>query len=132
MDDERTVKLPVSPSVFGPGVWLMIHVLAIDSVNELAIDFFIEWMEKIIYRLSCKICVKHAHDYLMANPPEEYRNIINDDNVPCGMFLWSWEFHNSVNKRLGKEIVSYSDAYKLYIPKYDRDNVDEIKLSDRR
>ena len=123
----KKVSLPTYPEIFGPGVWLMIHVLAIDSINDLAIDFFIEWIHKIIYRLSCKFCVKHAHDYLMLHPIEKYRGITNRYGTPDGMFRWSWEFHNNVNTRLGKDVINYDIAYNLYMPKYDQDNVDEIE-----
>ena len=74
--------------------------------------------------------MKHAHDYLMEHPMEPYRDIKDDSGIPCGMFMWSWEFHNAVNERLGKKVIDYNDAYELYLPKYNKDNVDGIVVSD--
>ena len=122
----HNVEFPSSPPVFGPGVWLSMHVLAIDSVNDIAIDFFMEWVRKMVYRLPCSNCVKHATSYVSYHPMEPYRKYVDLNGVRNGMFFWSWLFHNDVNKRLGKPIISYEDAYKLYLPKYNQDNVDEI------
>lgn len=119
-------EFPKSPSVFGPGVWLSIHILAIDSVNDLAIDFFMAWIDKMVYRLTCPTCVKHATEYLSKNPMEPYINYVNNKGVRSGMFVWSWKFHNSVNDRLDKEVISFENAYNMYLPKYTSDNVDSI------
>ncbi len=120
------VEFPKSPPVFGPGVWLSIHILAIDSVNDMAIDFFIAWINKMLYRLTCPACVKHSTDYLSKNPIEPYINYVNSYGVRNGMFTWSWKFHNDVNIRLDKEVISFEDAYNMYLPKYTPDNVKDI------
>jgi hypothetical protein len=31
-----------------------------------------------------------------------------------GMYRWSWEFHNSVNERLGKQVMTWDMALTLY------------------
>lgn len=120
------VEFPSSPPVFGPGVWLSIHILAIDSVNDIAIGFFIAWINKMVYRLPCSTCIKHATDYLSKNPPEPYIDTVNSNGVKNGMFMWSWKFHNYVNGRLGKEVISFENAYNMYLPKYTPDNVKDI------
>ena len=120
------VEFPKSSAEFGRGVWLSTHVLAIDSVNDMAIAFFIAWINKMVYRLPCPICVKHATDYLSKNPIEPYINYVNSYGVRNGMFTWSWEFHNDVNIRLDKEVISFENAYNMYLPKYTPDNVEDI------
>lgn len=123
-------EFPKSPPVFGPGVWLSMHVLAIDSIDDMSIDFFMGWVNKMLYRLPCPTCVKHATTYLSENPMEPYRDNINEYGVRNGMFIWSWLFHNNVNKRLNKPIIDYNDAYNMYLPKYTPDNVGDIPEDD--
>ena len=120
------VEFPKSPTVFGPGVWLSIHILAIDSVNDMAIDFFMAWIDKMVYRLTCPTCVKHSIEYLSKNPIEPYINSVNSRGIKNGMFIWSWKFHNNVNERLDKEVISFENAYNMYLPKYTPDNVYDI------
>ena len=115
-------EFPKSPSGFGRGVWLSMHVLAIDSINDMSINFFMGWVNKMLYRLPCSKCVKHATDYLSTHPMEPYREYINEDGVRNGMFIWSWTFHNDVNKRLGKTLVTFEDAYNMYLPTYNDPN----------
>jgi len=115
-----------SPPYFGPGVWLSGHILAIDSIDDMSIDFFMGWINKMLYRLPCPICVKHATDYLSRHPMESYRDSVDVNGVRNGMFIWTWLFHNDVNNRLGKPTVDYEDAYNMYLPKYTPDNIGDI------
>lgn len=94
----------VSPSVFGPGTWITMHVFALMSDEEQDRKCFVKFLEKVIENLPCKKCRKHASEY--------YRN--NPISSSSSLFEWSWKFHNNVNQRLGKPIVVYEDAKKMY------------------
>jgi len=53
------------------------------------------------------------------DPPESYRNnfyIIEEGKEPMrlGMFIWSWQYHNKVNVRLGKKGISWQEAYQKF------------------
>ena len=36
------------------------------------------------------------------------------DNQPLGLFVWAWKFHNTVNARLKKPIMSWDTVITLY------------------
>jgi len=98
----------VSPLVFGPGTWIIMHIFALvcDSSDngETDRECFLKFVKKILERLPCKTCRKHSSEYYNQNPPENEQEL----------FKWTWKFHNSVNKRLGKDVIEYEDAKNLY------------------
>lgn len=56
----------------------------------------------------CLECRGHAMDYLADNPfPVLSKN--GDE-----LFIWTVDFHNTVNDRLGKEYIDVEDAKKLW------------------
>lgn len=106
----HTHKFPSNPETFGPGLWLNIHILALDATTPEKIDNFIEYINLIASKTPCGKCKKHFLKYIQTNPPENYRN--NHDNL--GMFQWSWEFHNKVNSFLKKPIIEWESALNIY------------------
>lgn len=93
----------VDPKVFGPGTWCVIHVLAIISEEDGDKQNYIKVIYRILHSLPCAVCRRHAVTYLDKNPIEENKE-----------FEWSVNFHNSVNKRLKKPVVSLADARAMY------------------
>jgi len=89
----------------GPGKWDIMHLktFAISSYQD-KLDF-IELFYFIIDTLKCGNCVNHANMYVTAHPIEAYI-----DNLAEYMV----DFHNAVNKRLGKSEVSYENAKEMY------------------
>lgn len=116
---------PKKSSYFGPGVWLIIHIMSIDAVTDEKITCFIDWLTVMLNRLPCSKCVKHATYYLSKHDPNIYRKTTNSDNKLVGMFTWTWIFHNSVNQRLGKDIYDFAESYEMYLPK---DNNTFVKI----
>ena len=98
------------PEIFGPGMWYSIHISAIKMGEEQ----FLNWVRIIISNIPCLKCKNHATEYLGQNSPELYLNTYNQSGDLIGMFKWTWQFHNDVNKRLGKKILDYTTAYKMY------------------
>jgi hypothetical protein len=98
----------ISPQLFGPGTWATIHFLAI-SCDEGKIDTqcVLKVIERVLKHLPCRQCRKHSSDYYAQNPPA----MMAEKN---GLFRWSWEFHNTVNRRLGKRVIPYEEARKMY------------------
>ena len=95
----------VSPLTFGPGTWLVMHVFAMicDDEKENR-KYFVFFIKKIIEKLPCQTCRKHAIEYITNNRLGE-----NDE-----LFRWTWQFHNSVNQRLSKPVISYEESRLLY------------------
>jgi len=108
-----TKKL-ADPKSFGPGAWLVIHILAYHAkTNESKRDFEAA-MHNICSGLKCNNCKVHCGDYLKNHPIKNYWDVKNKNGVDIGMFKWSWNFHNAVNQRLGKETMDFDTAYHLY------------------
>ena len=92
-------------------LWRSLHTIAInypvnptdDQIKEA--DLFVTTLYKFV---KCSRCARHTADY-----------IDNNYNIEIcksqeSFFKFFWEFHNSVNNRLNKKIISYEDALKLY------------------
>ena len=107
-------KLPTDPKVIGPGTWFTLHTMAMACGDPDACIFYIQFVKAIIDSFPCNKCRLHALSFIQKNPPEEYIHIYNDINEPIGMFKWSWLFHNHANKGIGKPLLSYDEAWKLY------------------
>ena len=106
---------PSDPDVFGPGTWFTIHTLAYNATTPLKMDSFIENIKLLAEKLPCKDCREHTLKYIKKNPLGDYKDIVDKFNRNIGMFKWTWLFHNDVNSRLGKNIVSWDVAYGMYI-----------------
>lgn len=100
--------------VEGPGTWRVIHTQAIRAKTSEKKKAFNELMNDISHDFGCIKCRSHAQTYISQNPISDYYNVINDKGEDIGMFKWSWVFHNTVNKRLGKSIIDFDTAYSLY------------------
>ena len=95
-------------AIYGPGVWLCLHLLAYRADDDKSKTDFIEFLNVIRQSYPCAKCRKHMNDYIQANP------VHNHWMEDKGFFKWSWLFHNAVNQRLGKPLVSYDEAEAKY------------------
>ena len=114
MDD---FKDPTNPKYIGPGTWNTIHRLGVWATTPERQLIFIQVMTEICHGFPCTICRGHCGAYIDTHPMEEYLNIlveIDGQRQPLGMFVWSWKFHNAVNARLRKPIMSWDTAYNMY------------------
>ena len=85
------------------------HTLAykLKADGEFLIPIIKTFIIKICNELPCPDCLQHAKEYLYKNPIENIttrEELVNHLN----------NFHNEVNMRLGKPIVSIDDSNKLY------------------
>lgn len=105
------------PKYIGPGTWNIIHKQAFLARTHKQQLNFIILMKAICYEFPCNACKTHCTKYIELNPMEDYLDTkveINGENLPLGMFIWSWKFHNAVNSRINKPIMSWDTAYNLY------------------
>lgn len=107
-------SFPSNPIVFGPGIWFTFHIMGLLSTDDITINCYINFITDIIDKLPCLDCRKHAQKYLKNEPPQTYRFYEDEKGHKNGMFYWSWKFHNSVNIRLGKDLLQYDDALSMY------------------
>jgi hypothetical protein len=110
------------PGYIGPGLWYVIHDTGITANSTEEMLDFCKFMRKLCERHRCPNCQKHCSEYIKINPPENCLNFsfkINGVRYKLGMFYWGWEFHNSVNKRLGKKELTLEEAFILFNERKD-------------
>lgn len=84
----------------GPGVWWTIHKLAKKKEK-----YFQEFMIDLSNNFFCLECQEHFKEYLVKHPIP---------NHSSEWFKWSVNFHNKVNVRLGKPVLTLERATELY------------------
>jgi hypothetical protein len=114
MNHSDLTSFPADPKYVGPGVWFMIHSVAYRALNEKEKEGFRRIMVLLSETFPCSVCRNHIQEYIKQHPIEQYWNIIDVSGRPIGMFKWSVDFHNTVNKRLEKPIIPLNDAMILY------------------
>ena len=106
-------KSNTDPKYVGPGIWYEIHKQAYNAKTPQQQNQFVIFMKDTCYGFPCKICRGHCTEYIKNNPIEYYVGSTVDDEL-LGLFIWTWKFHNSVNARLKKPIMSWNTAVTLY------------------
>lgn len=99
-----------------PASWKIIHAFAAESITPQERMNFIHYIDHVQTNLSCPVCRGHMQEYVRNHPIKTYFNYtepIHKRNI--GMLFWSWQFHNSVNKRLGKPMHKWSDTLREYV-----------------
>ncbi len=97
------------PSYVGPGIWYTMHTLAAGARTEDDKKHVINQIKYLQSKFPCEECKLHFGNYISSHPLE---NAIsgNEDSL----FLWTFNFHNVVNFRLGKAQVSYDEAKNIF------------------
>jgi hypothetical protein len=121
-DDDGNLKIKLqkkyykstsSPEVFGPPMWFTLHngsskyPLKPSPVTKQRMMYFIMGIPVMI---PCQNCREHATAYIEKNIDSLDEICDNKTNL----FNFFVDFHNFVNKRLGKKIWTYEEAYELY------------------
>src|SRR5262249_35003055 len=105
------------PKYVGPGTWNVIHRLAFQAQDHDNQMIFIKEMTAICSGFPCPVCRGHCKEYIATHPMEDYLQAtmnINGKEILIGMFVWAWRFHNAVNTRLKKPLMSWETAYNMY------------------
>lgn len=103
------------PHVFGPPIWFTIHISAAHYPLDPSIickEHAIMFIRSIPYILPCHQCFLHAQEYISRFSKDELLKIVSTRK---SYFEWGVYFHNFVNKRLNKKILSVKDAYNIYM-----------------
>jgi hypothetical protein len=95
--------------IWGPPAWKFLHTLTFsypDNPSQMEREHAERLFESMRYLLPCQSCRKHYDIEYAKNPPD----------TTSGTTLSSWlvDVHNRVNVRLGKDVVSYLDAARMY------------------
>jgi hypothetical protein len=93
----------------GAYAWMVIHTYPIENRNSWnpfnAQRFFFHVFWNLVPKEGCS-CSEFFVTYCNTNPP--------DFSSAEAFFLWSFGLHNAVNAKIGKPILTYSDACKLW------------------
>lgn len=109
-----SINVNGDPKIIGPGVWYITHLKAKEATTDNKINDFIEYMEFLAAKFSCKNCRKHIRAYIDTHPFEDLRYMTNEHGDRVGMFKWTWLFHNAVNTRIHKPYVDWDTAWGMY------------------
>ncbi len=102
-----------SPEIFGPPVWFTYHNMAIhypDEPTETQKNMMKGVIRGIPIMLPCKSCFMHASEYINSHISNLDLIVSNRNNL----FKFFVDFHNMVNERKHKPIISYEEAIRLY------------------
>lgn len=105
--------IPLSPLVFGPGTWWVLHLTAFGVDTPKKIYGFLDLLHYIAANLPCHLCRHHATEYLHQIDVSEYDDMYYHGKY-VGMIRLVCDFHNVVNERNGKEIIGWKEVYRAY------------------
>jgi hypothetical protein len=109
----NTYSNAADPEVWGPSFWFTLHNGAMKYPVK-ASPIWIERMKGFILgipvMIPCEKCADHATSYIESNYKHLDEIVSGRDNL----FKFFVDFHNKVNERYGKPIMSYENARKLY------------------
>jgi hypothetical protein len=97
-------------SVWGPATWKLLHTMVLRIDNNITTNQFIELKNiilRILHNLPCPYCTSHALSYIASS---NYKGINNISDLRFFIF----NFHNNVNKRLNKPLITYEEHAQLY------------------
>jgi len=98
-----------NPKDWGPSAWHLLHTLSYTYPEKPTLEKQME-IEKFISSFSellpCKECKEGFKKYLKQNPIHS--------KTREGFIKWCVDAHNHVNKKLGKDLVSYDEAELLW------------------
>jgi hypothetical protein len=108
------MKNNLQPDVWGPHGWKFIHYVALgypDKPTDADKTAYRNFYESLSDILPCQGCADHYRETIQAFPVKDH--LASRDQL----LRWSFDIHNTVNKRIGKSILSYDEALQLYTRK---------------
>ena len=113
MEWESSKSNTSNPDIWGPAFWFTIH----NGASKYPINaspIVVERMKAFILgmpvMIPCETCKEHATSHIENN----YNNLDQICSSREKLFNFFVDFHNFVNKRYNKPLMSYDDAKKLY------------------
>ncbi|XWV26347.1 Alr family protein [Tupanvirus soda lake] len=95
---------------WGPKAWAIFHEKAIRyPKNPCKCDIkkiLHFYNEKFMEYIGCESCKKDYKKIICRNPARA--------NSQTDLFMWTVDIHNIVNLKLGKEVISYNEAFRIW------------------
>ncbi len=107
----------MQPEIWGPDAWSFLHTITLEypdvptnaDKNNMK-NFFIS-LENVLPCIKCKM---NFGKHLISHPLNN--NVLSSKTK---LVKWLIDIHNEVNKMNGKQIMSYEDALKIILGKYE-------------
>lgn len=99
----------------GRGIWISLHILSCFIFTREEAAMRIKAILLILYSIPCSECSSHIMDYLSKNPIENSIDDYDSNYGFLGLAKYMWGFHNIVNIRKGKMIMSWDEFLSVYI-----------------
>jgi hypothetical protein len=99
---------------WGPLVWAMLHLLSMDSDRK---DIGALWNRVLLstqHAIPCGVCREHMRLHLRTHRLPYFPIKDTGAGFQQRVARFLHEFHNSVNTRLGKELVTYESCVEHY------------------
>lgn len=103
----------IDPNVWGAGMWKFLHLSALaypEKASPICANNTINFILSLPMMLPCVICNAHAREYIERNSGN-LRYIASGRDA---LFAFYVDFHNQVNKRNGKRLISVEEAMGIY------------------
>lgn len=101
-----------SPERVGAGYWSIIHRIASKARTMEEQEAVVREIRRLSKLFPCPACREHWAQYMRDYPPEN--SIGEGFDGTSAIFEYTWKFHNAVNLRTGKCVLSWRDAKGLY------------------
>lgn len=101
----------MKPSIWGKHYWFVFHVVAIkypEAPTSEDKEAFIHFYRELWRFIPCSTCSTNYIEHLKQFPVDNHLENTKD------LFEWTVDFHNIVNKSLGKPRMSLHDAIEKY------------------
>ena len=98
----------IKPAIWGPELWKYLHIISLnypENPTYMDINNYNEFYKYLAFTIPCDNCKHHYKKYITNNPP----NLTSKNDL----VVWTIEFHNSVNKRIGKPTYTIDEAMDL-------------------
>ena len=108
------MKNNILPEVWGPHGWKFMHYVALgypDLPTDTDKSAYQNFYESLRDVLPCQGCATHYKETILQYPVKDH---LQDRE---SLLRWSFEIHNTVNKRVEKPTLTYEDALQLYTKK---------------
>jgi hypothetical protein len=95
-------------TVHGSGMWYSLHMVCANSMDAQRKQMAVDYINILLNKFPCDECKWHMREYIVTHPLEPV------SCLPNHLLLWSVDFHNSVNARLGRPLMGHDVAIKRY------------------
>lgn len=114
LEPNTEVPIPIFADIqrIGPGIWYVMHIDAAHTTTLESQSVFISKTIALANNFKCQKCKGHFLKYIEKFPLQQWTQPL-PNGIP-GLFAWTVNLHNEVNRFLKKPIMTVEDAYKIY------------------